>query len=65
MNLKQIKAAITDGKRVFWSSELYEVILDNIGQYLIICRDYGQNCIGLTWRDGKTLNGEEKEFFTL
>jgi hypothetical protein len=62
MTLSEIKTAITEGKRVFHQSANYEVIRDNIGQYLIRCRsnDY---CIGLTWRDGETMNGEENEFF--
>lgn len=62
MNLDQIKNAIANGQKVYWSNETYEVILDSIGQYLIKCKtnDY---CIGLTWQDGATLNGEEKDFF--
>jgi hypothetical protein len=62
MTLLEIKAAIAEGKRVFHQSTNYEVIKDNIGQYLIMCRsnDY---CIGLTWRDGETMNGKENEFF--
>lgn len=62
MNLEQIKAAIEAGKKVFWSNEGYEVIKDSIGQYLIRCI-WNDHCIGLTWRDGKTLNGKPEEFF--
>jgi len=62
MNLEQIKQAIADGKRVFWASALYEVIKDSKGEYLIKC---GGSCIGLTWADGKTLNGKESDFFTI
>jgi len=62
MNLKEIKQAIKENKKVYWSNELYEVIKDKIGQYLIICKD-NDYCIGLTWKDGKTLNGDEKDFF--
>ena len=63
MTLAEIKTALADGKRVFHQSMNYEVIADSIGQYLIKCRsnDY---CIGLTWRDGQTMNGKEDEFFT-
>lgn len=64
MNLQQIKQAIADGKKVYWASALYEVIKDNIGQYLIKCKSNG-HCIGLTWADGVTLNGKEEEFFTI
>lgn len=62
MNLEQIKAALASGKKVHWSNRAYEVIKDSIGQYLIICR-LNDHAIGLTWRDGITLNGKEKDFF--
>lgn len=62
MNLAQIKAAIESGKRVFWSNRAYEVIKDNVGQWLIICH-LNDHCIGLTWLDGTTMNGNENEFF--
>lgn len=65
MNLTEIKAAIAEGKKVFWSTSAYEVIKDTCGQYLI---GYGigsrnENYIGLTWLNGITLNGKEDEFF--
>jgi hypothetical protein len=62
MNLDQIKAAIEAGKKVCWRTFGYEVIKDTIGQYLIRC-SYNGHCIGLTWSDGKTLNGKPEEFF--
>lgn len=62
MTLDEIKQAIADGHRVWWSTLNYEVILDNIGQYLIWSR-FNDNYIGLTWRDGITVNGEEHQFF--
>ncbi len=62
MTLEQIKQAISEGKKVHWSSGLYEVVKDNIGQYLIKCSS-NDHCIGLTWADGQTLNGKEKDFF--
>lgn len=64
MNLEQIKKAIAEGKKVYWSSGLYEVIKDDRNQYLIKCSSNG-SCIGLTWADNKTLNGKESEFFTI
>lgn len=63
MNLEQIKSALALGKRVFWSNYAYEVIKDNVGQYLIRCT-LNDSCIGLTWRDGVTMNGKPEEFFT-
>ena len=62
MKLTEIKQAIQEGKKVFWANTNYEVIKDNIGQYLIKCRLNGR-CIGLTWLDNSTMNGEEKDFF--
>jgi aryl-phospho-beta-D-glucosidase BglC (GH1 family) len=63
MNLEQIKQSLSEGKKVFWSNENYEVIKDKINKYLIHCV-VNDHCIGLTHKDGKTLNGEENEFFT-
>ena len=60
MNAEQICALVDAGKIVYCDSKAYVVIKDSIGQYLIkyIYSDY---CIGLTWRDGQTLNG--RHFF--
>ena len=64
MNLEQIKKTLKDGKKVYWSNTNYEVIKDNIlNKYLIICLS-NNHIIGLTHKDGKTLNGEQNEFFT-
>lgn len=63
MNLTEIKAALDAGQRVYWVHNGYEVIKDNLGQYLI--RYETGDCIGLTHQDGVTLNGKEKEFFTI
>ena len=64
MNLQEIKQAIADGRKVYWSNPSYEVIKDNLGQYLIY-RKANEYCIGLTHRDGVTLNGKESEFFVI
>jgi hypothetical protein len=63
MTLQEIKTAINQGKQVFWKSQGYQVIKDSINQYLIKCI-YNGHCIGLTWTDGVTMNGEEADFFT-
>lgn len=62
MTLPEIKLAVDTGKNVHWANLGYKVIKDKLGQYLIIftANDW---CIGLTWRDGNTLNGKESEFF--
>lgn len=63
VKLSEIKAAVEAGKTVHWQSPAYSVIKDSLGQWLIRCsiNDY---CIGLTWRDGVTLNGEPEHFYT-
>jgi len=62
MNAQQIKEAVDRGKTVHWSNESYVVIKDGLGRYLIMCT-LNDNCIGLTWQDGVTLNGKESEFY--
>lgn len=61
MTLDQIKQAVDEGRTVHWSNERYTVIKDNLGQYLITCD--GGSTIGLTWKDGITLNGREDQFY--
>lgn len=62
MNLAEIKAAVDRGYKVFWGNKGYQVIKDNIGEYLIVYLPTG-DAIGLTHRDGQTLNGQPEEFF--
>jgi len=63
MTLEEIKSAVDKGETVHWINSLYEVIKNN-REYLIRCKS-NNHCIGLTWADGVTLNGEEKGFYTL
>lgn len=64
MTLNEIKTAVYAGQRVYWADKGHEVVHDNVGQWLIRCVD-GNDCFtGLTWTDGKTLNGKPEEFFT-
>lgn len=63
MTLQQIKDALKAGKRVHWISEAYQVIDGGKAGLLIECKLNG-HCIGLTWADGVTMNGSEKDFFT-
>ena len=62
---QEIKTAIDNGVDVRWSNDGYTVYKDNIGQYLITYDrgGYHEHCIGLTWRDGVTLNGELADFY--
>jgi len=62
MTLQEIKAAIAAGHTVHWATKAYVVILDNIGRYIIKCTDNGY-CIGLTHKDGVTMNGSTTDFF--
>ena len=62
-NAKDIKQAVKNGKKVFCDNGGYIVIRCTNDEYLInfINSDY---YIGLTWKDGKTLNGS-KFWYTL
>lgn len=62
MTLEEIKHAIAHGQRVFWKHEGYEVKKNSFGEYNIVFLPTG-NCIGLTWTDGVTMNGEPEEFY--
>ena len=66
MNIKEIKKAINDGKKVCWSNPAYDVIKDKIGQYLIHC-NLNDHCIGLHGLEGteyeNQLNGKEEDFY--
>lgn len=62
MTLEEIKDAVLAGKRVCCGNRDYEVIRDHIGQWRIRLGPNGY-CIGLTWADGKTMNGKPEEFF--
>jgi hypothetical protein len=61
MTLTEICAAVDQGKTVHWSNQGYKVIKSK-DKYLICCV-WNNNCIGLTHRDGVTMNGEAREFF--
>ena len=62
MDAQQIRDAIDAGKTVYWHHDGYQVIKDSIGQYLIKCH-MNDHYIGLTHKDGITLNGEAKAFY--
>ena len=64
MNLSEIKKAVDQGRAVCWGNPNYRVIKDSLGQYLIKCGVSG-HCIGLTHRDGTTMNGDPDDFYTL
>jgi len=61
MKVGEIKQAVDDGKIVHWANEGY-FVLPYGDDYCITCAQNGHT-IGLTWRDGKTLNGNEEDFY--
>ena len=63
MTLDEIKAAVLAGKLVHWANALYVVkYSEQTKQFFIVCLD-NQHTIGLTWRDGVTMNGEPEDFY--
>lgn len=66
MQLEEIKMAVDQGKTVHWVNEGYTVVAAG-GDYLIGWMagtgHRAENYIGLTHRDGVTLNGRPAEFF--
>lgn len=62
MTIKQIKAAVDAGKTVQWCNPGYTVIKDELGQYLIHC-SINDSYMGLTWKDGTTMNGSPEDFY--
>lgn len=62
MTLEEIKTAVDNGQTVYWCNALYTVTKDRHDAYIIVCSSNGYT-IGLTHRDGLTLNGEPNEFY--
>ena len=63
MKLDEIKAAVLAGKTVQWISSNYVVKYhDKSKQFNIVCLS-NNHCIGLTHRDGVTMNGKPEEFY--
>ena len=62
MKLSEITEAVDNDLTVCWSNNNYQVINSKSG-YMIKCLS-NDHCIGLTWADGKTMNGKPEEFYT-
>ena len=67
MNLQEIKSAIDADKTVHWANDSYVVIkhfprYPDTPEYLIKCLS-NDHCIGLTWKDGVTMNGKEEQCY--
>jgi len=63
MTLQEIKDAVLSGKTVHWASTAYAVKYSERADDFNIVYTPDGNCIGLTWRDGVTMNGKPEEFF--
>jgi hypothetical protein len=66
MTLQEIKWAVEEGKNVYCGNKNYKVVRKQVEfdeiEFQIVCQSNGYT-VGLTWKDGKTLNGQENEFF--
>jgi hypothetical protein len=62
MTLDEIKAAVDAGRTVHWANTGYRVVKWRNGEYVVHC-DMNEHCIGLTWKDGTTVNGTPEQFF--
>ena len=62
MTLSEIKRAVEAGKTVHWQNDGYVVTKDHLGQWFIVFKSNNHH-IGLTWQDGKTMNGKPSEFY--
>ena len=62
MTLAEIRDAVDGGRIVHWSNDAYRVVHTLNDQWLILCELNG-TVIGLTWRDGVTVNGDANDFY--
>lgn len=63
MTASEIREAVRAGRTVHWSNDGYTVTKGkNDLDFLIRCESNG-HCIGLTWQDGVTLNGDPEDFY--
>lgn len=63
MNIQQIKAAIADGKTVYWKSHLYHVVIGFESQLYIHCQSTGHR-IGMESDGGQMINSAPNDFYT-
>ena len=62
MTADGIRRAVDAGYDIRWANDAYQVRKDKNGQYLIVQAD-NDSYIGLTARDGVTLNGNPENFY--
>lgn len=69
MTLQEIKDAVEAGKTVHWATTAYTILKDQLRdgkhQWLIAYKRGQRDAsyVGLTWRDGITVNGRPEQFF--
>jgi hypothetical protein len=61
MTLQQIQQAKEAGHTIHWCNDSYTVVKSKRGEFFI--NHISGSCIGLTWLDGSTLNGDESDFY--
>lgn len=62
MTVEEIKAAVDAGKKVYCGNRGYVVEKWADGYNIVFKAN--NHAIGLTWKDGVTLNAKEEDFFT-
>ena len=65
MELAEVKTAVLAGETVHWASSAYVVTHagdDAHRGFCIVCI-HNDSAIGLTWRDGVTMNGDVEDFY--
>ena len=65
MTLEQIKDSVDRGVKTNWKNYMYEVIKgtgERSNDYFVRCID-NDSIIGLTHRDGVTMNGDAEDFY--
>ena len=64
MTLAEIQSAVESGQTVHWSNTDYRVVDGGQGGWLVKC-EINDHCIGLTWRDGVTMDFDPQDFFVV
>lgn len=62
-DLQEIKDAVLAGKRVCWKNSGYVVLKPNKHDQWFIMFEPNRYCVGLTQRDGVTMNEKPEDFF--
>ena len=65
MELAEVRSAVLAGDTVHWASSAYVVTHagDDVDRGFCIVCTLNDFAIGLTWRDGVTMNGDAEDFY--